>query len=121
MDIKTVENIKSILLSRRQALLERLYYLEHDLQKPEEQPLEQLEKANVETSTLVKIRMDERCAREFEAIEQALERIADSSFGTCSVCRKPISLKRLRIIPETTVCRYCALRIENPSRRLELH
>jgi RNA polymerase-binding protein DksA len=40
-------------------------------------------------------------------IEDALERIAAGSYGTCEDCGEPISEKRLRAIPYTAVCVPC--------------
>jgi len=41
-------------------------------------------------------------------IEVALSKIKDGSFGFCEECGDCISLKRLSIFPETTICIGCA-------------
>ena len=38
----------------------------------------------------------------------ALDRIDDPDFGLCRSCGDPISLARLRLMPETKVCVDCA-------------
>jgi len=43
-----------------------------------------------------------------EAIESALERIEDRTYGTCEDCQKAIKKTRLKAIPFTTLCINCA-------------
>ncbi|MGB6042728.1 MAG: TraR/DksA family transcriptional regulator, partial [Pirellulales bacterium] len=47
-----------------------------------------------------------------EAIETALERIEDRTYGTCEDCSKAIKKTRLKAIPYTTLCISCASRRE---------
>ena len=42
------------------------------------------------------------------AIQAALERIADGSYGTCENCGEPIAAARLEARPEATLCINCA-------------
>ena len=41
------------------------------------------------------------------AIDEALVRIKDKTYGRCSKCNKDISRKRLRAVPYTTLCIDC--------------
>ena len=43
-----------------------------------------------------------------EAIESALERIEDRTYGSCEDCEKAIRKTRLKAIPYTTLCIGCA-------------
>jgi RNA polymerase-binding protein DksA len=43
-----------------------------------------------------------------DAIEGALERIEDRTYGVCEDCEKTIAKTRLKAIPYTTVCIKCA-------------
>jgi len=45
--------------------------------------------------------------QELEAIEQALNRLENGSYGYCEVCGQPIEPRRLEIMPETPLCRNC--------------
>lgn len=40
-------------------------------------------------------------------IDAALSRIADGTYGICTDCNQMISLERLEIIPEATLCIKC--------------
>jgi DnaK suppressor protein len=45
--------------------------------------------------------------QELEAIEEALQRLENGSYGLCEVCGQPIEPRRLEIMPETPLCRNC--------------
>lgn len=40
-------------------------------------------------------------------LEKALERVECPDFGICQLCKEPIPLKRLMILPESNVCVQC--------------
>ena len=44
---------------------------------------------------------------ELRAIDAALLRVADGSYGVCKVCEKPIDLKRLNLTPHALRCFDC--------------
>jgi DnaK suppressor protein len=108
MEIETLEKLKSKLILRRRDLIGGLEKLTHDLHYPVEPPSEFLEKAKAETAILMKTRMGDRRDKELNQIDQALNRIEAGSYGICFICGAPISIKRLEIVPETTLCRRCA-------------
>ena len=43
-----------------------------------------------------------------DAIEGALERIEDKTYGTCEECQKSIKKTRLKAVPYTPLCINCA-------------
>ncbi len=45
--------------------------------------------------------------QELEAIEEALNRLENGSYGFCEVCGQPIEPRRLEIMPEALLCRNC--------------
>ncbi len=49
-------------------------------------------------------------------IEAALERIANRTFGACSVCKKPIAAVRLKAIPYVETCLKCQEQLESKKR-----
>jgi DnaK suppressor protein len=46
--------------------------------------------------------------RELEEVEQALERIAQGSFGTCEACGGAVGRHRLLAVPEARHCLGCS-------------
>ena len=53
------------------------------------------------------LQMIERDRVKLKAIESALERIEDGSFGICDECGETISAGRLKVMPFTNVCVTC--------------
>ena len=54
-----------------------------------------------------------RDRNELKLIEETLFRINDGSYGACESCEKKISLKRLQIMPLTSLCIECQEAAEN--------
>jgi len=42
-----------------------------------------------------------------EDVDRALARLVNGSYGTCEDCSQPISLERLRALPEAAKCMRC--------------
>ena len=55
----------------------------------------------------LQIHLHQTDARLLRAIEEALARIKNGTFGTCEACRNPISRARLEAVPWTHFCRDC--------------
>jgi DnaK suppressor protein len=53
---------------------------------------------------------------ELEAIEEALLRLENGSYGFCEVCGQSIEPRRLEIMPETPLCRDCMSQREKLAR-----
>jgi RNA polymerase-binding protein DksA len=51
--------------------------------------------------------LEENSEQVLKAIEGALERIDEGTFGVCQTCRRPISEERLEAIPYATQCIDC--------------
>jgi len=51
------------------------------------------------------------------AIDDALRKIQDGTFGTCESCSRPIKLERLRAVPYTRFCISCQEAEEKRTRR----
>jgi DnaK suppressor protein len=45
--------------------------------------------------------------QELEAIEEALLRLENGTYGECEACGQPIEPRRLEVMPETPFCRGC--------------
>ena len=51
------------------------------------------------------------------AIEEALKRIEDKTFGTCTACEKPIPKQRLMVMPWAGLCLECQAK-EDPQKKI---
>ena len=46
-------------------------------------------------------------SQQLHAIEEALKRLDDGTYGICAECEKPISMKRLQAVPWAKYCVHC--------------
>ncbi|MFZ0727112.1 MAG: TraR/DksA C4-type zinc finger protein [Desulfobacterales bacterium] len=82
----------------------------HDLQEPEIEREETAEKANL--SRGVNSIADLAYGR-LRQIDAAIEKIDAGGYGDCERCGQPIAMARLKVIPWTPFCRFCAEKIES--------
>ena len=50
----------------------------------------------------------ERVAAEIEALQAAIERVEQGTYGRCDQCGASIDPERLEVLPTTTLCANCA-------------
>ena len=66
-----------------------------------------VDQASDDNEVHVNIRLLQTDAKLLRAIEAALARIDDGSYGVCTMCGQVISLARLKAVPWTSVCIAC--------------
>ncbi len=66
-----------------------------------------IEQANADEEAELQIQLHQADARLLRAIEEALVRISQGTFGMCEVCKQPISKVRLEAVPWARHCREC--------------
>jgi len=72
-------------------------------ERPDEDDAERIE---------VELSIGEFRSDRIHAIEQALERIEEKTYGRCEECGRFIAKARLEVIPHTPLCLQCASRRE---------
>jgi len=70
------------------------------------------DRASQESERNLELRIRERERKLILKMKEALRRIEDGTFGICEECEEPISLKRLKARPVTTLCIECKTREE---------
>ena len=70
-------------------------------------PGDMIDQANADAEAELQIRLHRTDGRLARAIDQALARIKQSTYGVCEVCKQPISEARLEAVPWTHLCREC--------------
>jgi DnaK suppressor protein len=70
------------------------------------------DQASVEVDQNCILRLREREQHLLNKIEDAIERINGDTYGICEICSEPISIKRLKARPVTTLCIECKTRQE---------
>ncbi len=66
-----------------------------------------IDQANADAEAELQIRLHQTDGRLLRAIEEALGRIRQGTFGVCQTCQRPISKARLEAVPWTRLCREC--------------
>ena len=108
----------------RQRLEERLLYLRQRLDKVERDrrretnPLDPdwQEQAITRQNDEVLDSLDSEGQREVTAIQAALKRLQDGTYGDCRACGEPIAPARLDALPYAVLCIECASRGESQRR-----
>jgi DnaK suppressor protein len=65
------------------------------------------DQANSDTEAELQIRLHQADGRLLRAIEEALIRVKQGTYGVCVTCEHPISEARLNAVPWTRQCRDC--------------
>ena len=66
-----------------------------------------IDQANAHAEAELQIRLHQTDGRLSRAIEEALARIRQGTYGLCGVCKQPICKARLEVVPWTRLCRDC--------------
>lgn len=104
--MKPVEHYERVLRRRRDELQARLRVIESDLDQPvpadwDDQAIEREDDEVMEGIGVAGL-------NEIRAIEAALKRVADGSYGICVACGEEIAEERLDAVPYAPRCRNCA-------------
>jgi RNA polymerase-binding protein DksA len=107
---------RDILEEERQRVLDAISYLHEETPGSLEDETEEIigssdnhlgETATATLDREIDYSLEENSEQVLKAIEGALERIQDGTFGTCQTCGDPISEERLEAIPYATQCIDC--------------
>jgi len=74
--------------------------------------------ASEERDREINFLLSDRVREKLQAIEQALERIEDKTYGICESCGEEINQERLKAMPFTRLCVQCQSEREAEARRM---
>ncbi|SFJ30859.1 TraR/DksA family transcriptional regulator [Jannaschia pohangensis] len=97
---------KTLLLARKAELMDDLAHIEDQLDDPAPKDWEDAASERQGDEVLESLGMHDQT--ELRAIDAALARIEDGTYGTCAKCGDPISTERLEAVPTAALCRNCA-------------
>jgi RNA polymerase-binding protein DksA len=110
------DRFRGILEEERQRVLDAISYLHEETPGSLEDETEEIvgssdnhlgETATATLDREIDYSLEENSEQVLKAIEGALERIDEGTFGICQTCGEPISEERLEAIPYATQCIDC--------------
>jgi DnaK suppressor protein len=111
MSALDVDAFRARLQEERRRVVKEIEYLHHENpgsleNESEERMLDNhlAETASITLDREVDYSLEESANRQLTAIDAALQRIEDGSFGTCLRCGQPVGVERLEAIPWATLC-----------------
>ena len=116
MSAVDTERFRGILEEERQRVLDAINYLHEETPGSLEDETEEIvgnsdnHLGDTATATLdreIDYSLEENSEHVLRAIDAALQRIEDGTFGMCETCGQPISEERLEAIPYATQCIDC--------------
>jgi DnaK suppressor protein len=105
-----LDKIKDTLIAERESLLAKLGG--NDLSVDASETPDPVDLAVRNYSKNVMLAVSENESRQVVLINEALERIADTEYGTCQNCEKDINPKRLDAVPWARYCLECQELVE---------
>jgi DnaK suppressor protein len=107
MDKNKLQKFKRLLLKKRSQILERYLKKEETekvLTEQSAEPRDLEEYANITITEEILAQLSDVEIEILKAIDDALERIQNGTYGICEVCGKEIEEERLEAVPWTTLC-----------------
>lgn len=114
MDAKALSRFRKLLLEEKTRIMNNsINALKNEIAlSPDDLPDEtDLAASEINQNLVFKLRDRER--QLLGKIDEALERIEEGSFGTCTECEEPIEAKRLEARPVSDLCIACKERQEH--------
>ena len=112
--VVNAEQFRTLLLEKRRRVANGLHHLHEQnsgsIEDETEEETYDNHLADSATSTLnreIDYTLEENSEHVLAAIEEALRRIDEGTFGTCARCGQPIAEKRLEAIPYAIRCIDC--------------
>ncbi len=118
MEEREIESFRLLLQDRRKELLDGAGRTVHRMTDGKENYPEPVDRAALESDRNATLRIRDRERKLIAKIEEALERIADGTFGVCEECGEQIGADRLHARPVTTLCIECKNEQEKREKRV---
>ena len=107
MNRRDLDRYKRVLLEKRDEMSVTIAGAESPIPAAGGHRGDPVDQANADSEAELQIQLHQTDARLLRAIEGAIARIRNGTFGTCEACRNPISRARLEAVPWTRHCRDC--------------
>ena len=113
---KELENFKTILLQKRQAILDNNLEHRKSMENVRGLSFDEADQAAMHMKNTLDSSIFTRHNTELEYIESALAKIEKGSYGICEMCDEPIAKDRLNAKPHAKYCIVCREIIEKTTK-----
>ena len=107
MDRRELDRYKWVLLAKRSELSVKNAEAESPIPAAGGWEGDPVDQATADAEAELQVRLHQTDGRLLRAVEGALDRIRQGTFGICEACKNPISRARLEAVPWTRHCRDC--------------
>ncbi len=113
MDKKTLSHFKKILLREREQIVGEVKQTYASSQELGQDGIQDIgdEAANIYNKQIL-LSLNENERKRLQELDEALDRMANGTYGICEECGEPISLKRLEVRPVAKYCVACLSKLE---------
>ncbi|XGC80834.1 TraR/DksA family transcriptional regulator [Bdellovibrio bacteriovorus] len=103
---KDLQDLRESLLFQKSSILNKTHEFKEE-QSNLTSVADEAEIASLDITTNISIHLHERDRTALYAIEKALGKIADGTYGQCEACSEMINARRLQARPFTALCIEC--------------
>lgn len=114
MNLTELNYFKAFLLDQKSSILNKTNEFRSQQIHSQGCISDEAEAASQDLSINLSIHLHERDRNSLYAIEKALSKIADGTFGKCECCSDVIEVKRLKARPFASLCIQCMEDQEDP-------
>lgn len=113
LDKKALSRFKKILLKEREQIVGEVKQTYESSQEVGQDGIQDIgdEAANIYNKQIL-LSLNESERKRLQEVDEALDRIANGTYGICEECGEPISLKRLEVRPVAKYCVACLSKME---------
>jgi len=113
IDKRTLARFKKILLKEREDIIGEVKQIHESSKEMGQDGIQDIgdEAANIYNKQIL-LSLSENERVRLQDVDEALDRIANGTYGTCEECGGPISLKRLEVRPVAKYCVPCLMNLE---------
>jgi DnaK suppressor protein len=113
LDKRTIQRFRKVLLKEREEIIGDVKQIYESSQEVGQDGIQDIgdEAANVYNKQIL-LTLNENERMRLKEVDEALDRIASKTYGTCEECGEPIGLKRLEVKPVAKYCVPCKTKLE---------
>ena len=113
LDKRTITHFKKILLKEREQILGEVKQIHESSKEMGQDGIQDIadEAANIYNKQIL-LSLSENERTRLQEVDEALDRIANGTYGICEECGEPIGLKRLDVRPVAKYCVPCLTSLE---------